>query len=126
MYGQAGEYRLPAHGGIEWRVPPPSVISNSTLLYGLFDTARYVWMDALFGLGKVPAVEDEISRRIINQSDVDAARQWLNHHQKVYDRITKEMYGKVATGVFSNLQAYTDLTADALTDPSAETIGERL
>lgn len=92
LYGLAGEYRLPKHG-IEYRVLSNAWLIHPLLAHLVFDLGRTAYMvgikDKLAELWDCPEVE---TIRIINECDVDAAREVLKKNEHVLKLLIEVKY----------------------------------
>lgn len=77
MYGRAGEFRLPKHG-IEYRVLSNFWLASPAIAHLVFELNRFVVRLGMGGVWRaVWEYDEDETRRVINECDVDGARKIL-------------------------------------------------
>lgn len=93
-YGRAGEYRLPKYG-FEWRVPSCTLLRHPMLWHLAGDIARLgMWMCEKKYLHYWQRVSDKEVQRIINTSDVEAARKVIETNRELLETFFTKRYTK--------------------------------
>lgn len=91
FYGKAGEYREPPYG-IEYRVPSGANLRHPVLAHVTFNMVRTGIKVANRGITDIWDIGQEEVRRIINQNDVESARNVLTAKQDVLDLLLHRVY----------------------------------
>lgn len=91
MYGLAGEYRLPPHG-IEYRVLSNAWMCHPSIMHLVFGLARKAFIFGQMELLSHWVGTEAETIRIINQCDVDAAREVLKVNEKLFKSILNASY----------------------------------
>lgn len=93
FYGQAGEYRLPAHG-IEWRTLSSAILAHPALVHLLADLARAACTMGMSGTSERWKADDAEVQEAINNLNYDAASQIVTRNQDLLNQIMGSMYNE--------------------------------
>jgi len=92
-FGRAGEYRKPASGRVEWRVPSNAWMCASGVLQLIGDISRWVMTLELQGLLKTCwQVSEEEARETINNCDIELARSLLKRNDAALKVLLNKVY----------------------------------
>lgn len=88
FYGQAGEYRTPAHG-LEYRVLSNAWLSHPAIYHMVFDLARAAAgvVTSGFRIQDLWGTKEEETVRVIQENDVEGARRVLDENRRVFTQI---------------------------------------
>lgn len=116
MYGLAGEYRLPPHG-LEYRTLSNAWLCHPLIMNLVFDFARKVLVFGDKGLMHLWNSSEEETIRIIQEHDVEAARQVLKNNKDIVIAILRNAYATIENATLA-YNVYLNGIESAVTDPS--------
>lgn len=98
FYGLAGEYRLPTHG-IEYRVLSNAWLCHPAVAFYCFDMARgAMGLLRTNQMSRFAIYDEERTQRVINECDVDGARELVRSNEKLYRALAWNYYGTTDGG----------------------------
>jgi hypothetical protein len=106
MYGRAGEYRLPGHGGIEYRVHSGRVLTSPATYMFALELTRLGMILAEYYQWEEFGVSEEDVRAAINELDYDAGirvyekvMSWVQAHFKRHGADTSKLNWLIRNGM---------------------------
>lgn len=99
LYGLAGEYRRPTHG-LEYRTLSNAWLCHPVITNIVFDLGRNALMFGVNGFLNLWDATQEETIRVINECDVEGARNILKRNKDILFQIINVKYANKATAAF--------------------------